>query len=127
MPEIYCLVFVETSRLFCITSFRSVSLHTHERGGGQGGGGLVTKIIFRFHESRKTKFHFHDFQKHRSVTKSETIQRFYRQQNLMLTKTHFTDFNIRAKGLWKSLRDITKHCERLTMVHEVYEEYEGIR
>jgi hypothetical protein len=28
----------------------------------------------------------------------------------MLTRTYFTDFNIRAfKGLWKSLRGITKH------------------
>jgi hypothetical protein len=43
--------------------------------GGEGGGSRheITKIIFRFHESRKTKFHIHDFQKHRSVTKSETI------------------------------------------------------
>ena len=41
----------------------------------------------------------------------------------MLTQTHFTDFNIRAfKGLWKSLRGITKHYERLTVVNEVYEE-----
>ena len=44
----------------------------------------------------------------------------------MLTQTHFTDFNIRAfKGLWKSLRGITKHYERLAMVHEVYEEVPG--
>jgi hypothetical protein len=41
----------------------------------------------------------------------------------MLTQTHFIDFNISAfKGLWKSLRGIKKHYERLTMVHEVYEE-----
>jgi hypothetical protein len=41
----------------------------------------------------------------------------------MLTQTHFTDFNIRAfEGLWKSLRGITKHYERLTMVDEVCEE-----
>ena len=32
-------------------------------GGGKGGGSRheITKIIFRFHESRKTKFHFHEF------------------------------------------------------------------
>jgi hypothetical protein len=30
-------------------------------GGGGAAGGLITKIIFRFRESRKTKFHFHDF------------------------------------------------------------------
>ena len=33
-------------------------------GGARGGGGSgheITRIIFRFHESRKTKFHFHDF------------------------------------------------------------------
>jgi hypothetical protein len=41
----------------------------------------------------------------------------------MLTQTHFTDFNIRAfKKLWKSLRGVMEHYERLTMVHEVYEE-----
>jgi hypothetical protein len=33
-----------------------------EGGGGKGGSRHeITKIIFRFHESRKTKFHFHDF------------------------------------------------------------------
>ena len=31
------------------------------RGGGGGSRHEITKIIFRFHESRKTKFHFHDF------------------------------------------------------------------
>jgi hypothetical protein len=42
----------------------------------------------------------------------------------MLMQTHFTDFNIRAfKGLWKSLRGITKDYQRLTMVHEEVRRY----
>ena len=97
---------------------------TLDEGGGQGGGGLVTKSrrsFLGFTSNEKTKFHFRDFYKHRSVTKSETISRFSRQQKSMLTQTHFTDFNIRAfKGQWKSLRrGITKHYERLTMVHKI--------
>jgi hypothetical protein len=46
-----------------------------------------------------------------------------------LTQTHFTDFNIfELLKDYRSLRGITKHYERLTMVHKVYtKRYEGIR
>jgi hypothetical protein len=70
----------------------SIVLSFDSRGGGPRH--EITKIIFRFHETRKTKFHFHDFHKCRSVKMSETFSRF-----------------------GGSLRcGITKHYERLTMV-----------
>ena len=60
----------------------------------------------------------------RSVTKSETIERFSRQQNSMLTQTHFTDF--------KLLMDYGNHCEALRNITVVNltkytKRYEGIR